>query len=302
MDWRPSLPTCGRRLAAASFPDQLDDTWATHDEHSPPVDRLLACTDGAGKRWLVLEGHYKWSQRQNPEEAAAGAPHHTTWMQVRSYLINAVDVDAWTSWAEGQDWHGRWMPEAGSPTGLLLADHPYKSDWPNLEGRDRTANRESPPPGPLVVTTTWYGGVANNLDQSDSAHLHTFLPSTPFSKELDLHRDGDFRWGRAGVSMVESFSAREMGPDTVHISADTLRAGLASNGRYLFWTVLAEKDTVATDPVGPMTGSRFRAATRRRTCSTVCRSGCWTPIARTLHAGGGTSNVTTWSLPLHIPV
>ena len=70
--------------AAATFPTKLDDTWATHDEHSPPVDCLLTCTDNAGKRWLVLEGHYQWSQPQNPEDAAAHMPHHNTWMQVRS--------------------------------------------------------------------------------------------------------------------------------------------------------------------------------------------------------------------------
>ncbi|WP_322750801.1 MULTISPECIES: hypothetical protein [unclassified Frankia] len=288
--------------AAATFPDELDDTWATHDEHSPPVDRLLACTDEAGKRWLVLEGHYQWSQPQHPEEAAADAPHHATWMQIRAYLINAADVDAWTSWAEGKDWHGRWMPESGSPTGLLLADHPYKSDWPNLEGHDRTAYREIQPPRPLVVTTTRYGGVANDWDQSDSRHLHTFLPSTAFCKALDLQRIDDFRWGRGDVPTVESFSARETGPDTVHVSVETLRAGLASNGQYLLWTVLAEKDTVTLNYNWPDDGQPvFRSYSASYLFDGV-QIRLLDANARTLHAGGSTSAATAWNLPPEILV
>jgi hypothetical protein len=289
-------------LAAATFPDELDNAWATHDEHSPPVDRLLACTDTAGTQWLVLEGHYQWSQPQNPDEAAADAPHHTTWMQVRSYLINAVDVDAWTSWAEDQDWNGRWMPESGSPTGLLLADHPYKSDWPNLDERDQTGHRETPLPGPLVVTTTRYGGVANDLDQSDSKHLYTFLPSTAFCTTLDLQRIDDFQWGRAGVPMVESFAAREPGPDTVHVSTEALRVGLASNGQYLLWTVLAEKDTVASHHHWPDDGQPVLRSYSASYLFDGVQIRLLDANARTLHAGGGTSNATTWSLPPDIPV
>lgn len=84
--------------------------------------------------------------------------------------------------------------------------------------------------------------------------------------------------------MAESFAARELGPDTAHVSAETLRAGLATSGQYLLWTVLAEKDTVTPDHHWPDYGQP------------ILRS------ARTLHAGGATSNVTVWILPSDISV
>ncbi|AIG74334.1 Hypothetical protein AJAP_07085 [Amycolatopsis japonica] len=287
--------------AAATFPVVLDPTWATHDRHAPPIDRLLACTNTAGDRWLVLEGHYQWSQPQTPDEAAAGIPHHKTWAQIRSYLVNSVDVDAWEAWAQGQDWNGRWMPESGSPTGLILADHPYKSDWPNLQGRDRTAYRESPP-GTLIVTTTRYGGVANDWDQSDSKHLYTFMPSTTFCKTMDLQRVGDFQWGRAGISLAESFAAREPGPDTVHVSAELLRSALASNGQCLLWTILAEKDTVTPDHHWPKDGEPVS----RSYSATYLFDGAEMRLldanAHTMRAGGDASHATTWSLPSNVPI
>ncbi|GGN98050.1 hypothetical protein GCM10010112_90830 [Actinoplanes lobatus] len=108
-------PTTWYAPAAATFPHGIDETWPIHDEHSPPADALINCTDPDGKRWLVLEGHYQWSQPQYPEDAAADHPHHVTWAQIRSYLINANSIDTWANWAKDQDWNGRWMPESGSP-------------------------------------------------------------------------------------------------------------------------------------------------------------------------------------------
>jgi len=282
--------------AAVTFPDHLDPDWAINDEHSPPVDRLLVCTSEAGATWLVLEGHYQWSQPQNPEDAAARTPHHTVWAQVRSYLIDAADADAWARWAEGQDFHGRWMPESGSPTGLLLADHPYRSDWPNLEGRDGPRYGHAPLPGTLVVATTRYGGV-NDWDQSASKHLYTFLPSTAFCSALSLERVGDFQWGRAGTLAAESFAARGAGPDTVHVTAETISPALTANRQCLLWTVLAAKETTIPDHQWPADGEpvfRTYSASYLFDGTSIRRLDA---NARTMHAGGGSSHQTPWNLP-----
>ncbi|MBQ1051837.1 hypothetical protein KBX50_25665 [Micromonospora sp. C51] len=286
--------------AEVTFPNHLDPTWLTTDEHSPPVDRLLVCTNEAGVTWLVLEGHYQWSQPQNPDDDAAGIPHHTIWAQIRSYLIDAADTDAWAQWAQGQDFYGRWMPESGSPTGLLLADHPYKSDWPNLEGRDRSRHQDTPLPGPLTITTTRYGGVANDCDQSDSKHLYTFLPSTAFCLAVSLKRVGDFEWGKDGMVAAESFSARETGPDTVHVTAEALIPALAANQKCLLWTILAEKETTLSDHRWPADGEpvfRSYSATYIFDGTSIRRLDA---SARTLHAGGRSSHETAWSLPSEI--
>jgi hypothetical protein len=283
-----------------SFPDHIDPDWATNDEYSPQADRLLVSTDESGLTWLVLEGHYQWSQPQNPEDAATRAPHHTVWLQVRSYLVDAADAAAWEQWAEGKDWYGRWMPESGSPTGLLLADHPYKSDWPKLEEGRYGTYEEQMPPSPLVVSTTRYGGVANDWDQSDSKHLYTFLPSTAFCSSLSLQRVGDFQWGIAGQLAAESFAAREAGPDTVHISAEALGAALAANRQCFIWTILAAKETTITDHNRPANGQPvFRSFS-----ASYLHDGTHILLidanARTLLAGGGSSNEGPWSLPSDI--
>jgi hypothetical protein len=111
-----------------------------------------------------------------------------------------------------------------------------------------------------------------------------------------------FRWGRAGVPMVENFAARETGPDTVHVSAEALRVGLASNGQYLLWTVLAEKDTVAPDYHWPDDGQPVLRSYSASYLFDGAQIRLLDAHARTLHARGGTSNATAWRLPPDIPV
>lgn len=285
-----------------TFPDHLDSDWATNDEHSPPIDRLLTCEDEAGVTWLVLEGHFQWSQPQNPEDAATDTPHHTIWAQIRSYLIDAADADGWTQWAEGQDFYGRWMPESGSPTGLLLADHPYKSDWPNLDGRDGPRFERPPLPGNLVVATTRYGGVANDWDQSASKHLYTFMPSTAFCSALDLERAGDFQWGQSVTLAAESFAARGPGPDIVHVTVEALSPALTANGQCLLWTVLATKETTMSDHRWPDDGEpvfRTYSASYLFDGASIRRLDA---NARTMHVGGASSHQTPWDLPANIPL
>ncbi|MEU4218257.1 hypothetical protein [Actinoplanes sp. NPDC026623] len=292
-------PTTWFAPAAATFPHGLDDTWATHDQHSPPVDHLITCTDAAGERWLVLEGDYKWSQPQYPEEAAADAPRHVTWAQIRSYLINAEDVDTWTTWAIDQNWYGRWMPDSGSPTGLLLADHPYKGGWPTLDADDHDDHRL---PGQFLLTTAWYGGLANDHDQSHSKHLRTYAPSTAFCTSLGLQCVDEFRWGRDREIMAESFAARETGPDSVHVRADVARAGLAKEGKVLFWTILAEKETTLPDHRFPRDGRPLLRSYSASYLLDETKIRLVGASARTLHAGGEVSNTSDWNLPLSIPL
>jgi len=295
-------PTTWYAPVDVSFPSHLDPSWATTDEHTPPVDRLLVSTDGTGAPWLVLEGEYLWSQPQNPDDAAVGIPHHTMWAQIRSYLIDAADTDAWARWAVGQDFHGRWMPESGSPTGLLLADHPYQSDWPTLDEHDGTRYGQTPLPGTLVVATTRYGGVGD-WDQSASKHLYTYLPSTAFCAALSLERVGDFQWGRPGWLAAESFAARGAGPDTVHVTAEALSPALTENRQCLLWTVLAAKETTTPDHQWPAAGEpvyRTYSASYLFDGTTIRRLDA---NARTmLAAGAGSSHETPWTLPNDIPL
>jgi hypothetical protein len=223
------------------------------------------------------------------------------WAQIRSYLIDVAETDAWAQWAEGQDFNGRWMPESGSPYGLLLADHPYKSDWPHLEGRDATSYREEPLPGAIVVATTRYGGVGD-WDQSASKHLYTYLPSTAFCSALRLQRVGDFQWGAPDTVAAGSFAARGAGPDTVHVTAAALSTALAANRQCLLWTVLAAKETTMPDHRWPADGEpvyRTYSASYLFDGASIRRLDA---NAHTMHAGGGSSHESPWSLADDIPL
>ncbi|MBB5874642.1 hypothetical protein F4553_008076 [Allocatelliglobosispora scoriae] len=282
--------------AKATFPVHLDAAWPTHDDHSPPVDQLLASTDDSGQKWLVLEGHYQWSQVQLPEDEAVRSPHHVTWAQIRSYLVSTDQLERWKQWAKGQDFDGRWMPESGSPTGLLLADHPYRSDWPLLEGRHGRLHGRKRPPGEFTITTTRYGGVATDWDQSHSKHLFTFMPSTEFCRVIGLQRVGDFRWGITSETEVEAFAARTIGPDSVHIKASTLGSALKANGQCLLWTILAEKHTTMRNHEWPDTGEPFSRSYSATFLYDGNRIALVDANTHTQHVGGKVSRKGPWRL------
>ncbi|GIF99000.1 NACHT domain-containing protein [Catellatospora citrea] len=286
--------------ADVEFPVHLDPDWAVNDQHTPRVDRLISCTDAAGQTWLVLEGHYQWSQAQNPEDAAAELPRHTVWAQIRSYLIPTADVPAWKKWAKDQNFYGRWMPESGSPTGLLLADHPHRSDWPHLDA-DEHAWLTRKLPADLVITTTRYGG-ANDWDQSHSKHLYTFMPSTAFCQALGLSQVGEFQWGDRGKTLVESFAARTPGPDSVHVASEALGTALRQQGRQLLWTILASKETGSADHRQPERGQPVFRTYSASYLFDGTSIHLLDAVARTLHAGGKVSRKKRWSISIEIPL
>ncbi|WP_163511179.1 NACHT domain-containing protein [Fodinicola acaciae] len=286
----------------ATFPQSLDAAWATNDAYAPRVDQLLFATDQDGSQWLPLEGHYQWSQPQHPEDAATGTPHHQAWAQIRSYIINADDARLWAAWARGQDFDGRWMPESAGPTGLLLADHPYKSDWPDIEGRDGHYYDKTPPPNGYTITTVQYCGLDNDWDQSDSKHLHALMPATAMCKLMGLQRADDFRWEAAGDVQAENFAAREVGPDSVHMRAATLVKMLRREHRCLIWTILARKETTSGLHDWPRDG---RPVFRTLSASYLFDGTTIRLLdanSRTLHAGGGESNPTSWALPTEVSI
>src|SRR5215470_17256277 len=153
----------------------------------------------------------------------------------------------------------------------------------------------------LIITTTRYGGV-NDWDQSASKHLYTFLPSTAFCSALSLERAGEFQWARAGTLAAESFAARGAGPDTVHVTAETLSPALTANRQCLLWTVLAAKETTTSDYQWPADGEpvfRTYSASYLFDGTSIRRLDA---NARTMHAGGGSSHETVWNLPSDIPL
>jgi hypothetical protein len=285
---------------AGTFPAHVASDWTADDEHVPQVDKLLVTADDSGTRWAVLEGEYVWLQPQLPEDIAGEKPRHQTCVQIRSYLIDADDIDKWLRWAKPQNWAGRWMPESGSPAGLFLADHPYESDWPNLDGQTASFHGRGRPPGRLEVTTTRYGGMANEWDQSDSRYLYGLIPSTALCRHLGLQRLSDFRWGTTGGVKAANFSASELGPDTVHAATPTLSAALQARRKLLLWTIVAEKETITHEYSGPRDSEPIS-----RTCTAAyiydgLRITLVDAVSRTAHAGGIASRRTAWALPAEI--
>ncbi|GAA4989591.1 hypothetical protein GCM10023205_70950 [Yinghuangia aomiensis] len=203
--------------ATPDFPPGDPDLWLASCEGLPnPIDllRVFGSSDGL---WYVLHGEYTWDEPLTADEAALNPPIRSAWMQIRSYLLPSAQRDAVADWAVQQHWMGRWMPEAGEASGLLLADHPHHPSWAQLADNPGHGRPRTPCPTALSSTTAWYVG-SHDRDRSTREPLQGLTPSAALAKATDLQRLDDMRWTQ-GKDQVDVLRSRCLSESSVCVFA-----------------------------------------------------------------------------------
>ena len=240
----------------ARSPDTVVDAYPADMDGVPDPLDLITATDLDGTPWLALMGIYDWQQPLPPEVAALGSPRHQTWMQLHAYLVATTDADALAKWAEGQDWFGRWMPDAPEPHNLLLGAYPDDPRWSSAEGSIEwweagvRAGGGTVPPAPLWQSAAWYSGTGTSRDASAPEETTGFVPSRKLWEALGLGRGVDFAWPDDAGLAVHDPSVVAGGPSTLLIRRD-LTSRLHAAGLAVFWTVLVGKELLKPDHAHP---------------------------------------------------
>jgi hypothetical protein len=192
----------------ADFPDAVVDDYPDDTSGLPDPLDLLAVTDPDGTDWLTLVGNHTWNQPLPVEVVAQQVPRLVTWMQLHAYLVPLTQVDELASWARGQDWFGRWMPEYAELHNLLLVAHPDGPEWDAADGLvEWRRGWEAGQPPDLRQCALWYGGTGTGRDASASAETSGFIPTRPVVEMLGLSDGRDFRWQDADGLAVQDPSA-----------------------------------------------------------------------------------------------
>jgi hypothetical protein len=245
-EWSPygDTPVLWTAPVAATYDSPTRSEWLQTADGLPDPLALIPPVDAHGVRWLTLEGHYQWTEPISPELQHSDKPYCRVWYQVRSYLYAAVAEQEIRAWAQSTEWHGRWMPESASPTGLLLADFPHHPTWqPYVDGREGFGRRDEPPVHLGVTTTQYYGSEEGYEDAPN--RVRGMLPSGRLYDLLELRRVADLSFqGPDGTVVLEDFSATMPGPFAAHVRADRMRWALAHHGIGLMFTVLGEKQVI----------------------------------------------------------
>jgi hypothetical protein len=244
--WADSPVTWFSPVQAEFVPAPFDD-WIEAVADLPDPMALIGPADDHGDRWLTMEGHYQWSEKQEPDEEALERPYRRVWYQVRSYLLPTANATAIEAWATGQVWAGRWMPEAAEFHGVLLTDHPHHPSWRYWSREGNYWGRQGPP-GPLEVTTAWYEGSGTSYDRSSPDPVTGLVPSMALFDLLGLRRARDFEWiDGSGAIVATDPAVREFGPASLLVRGPALVRAAGETSVRVLWTVLGEKQLVTRD-------------------------------------------------------
>lgn len=270
LTWRDIDPTVLARTAAslsleqlwfspakAHFPegiaaDHPDDMLGIPD----PLD-LIAVRAPEGASWLTLAGHPSWQQQVPPETEALGTPRREAWMHVTAYLVPVSALSALREWAQGKDWHGRWMPEGPEIPNVLLGAYPDDPQWYAADGSIEHWNtHRGPMPEGLTLTAAGYAGTGTSRDASTHAETTGWVPSRRLNDALGLTHGKDFTWNDASGTAIQDPSPTAGGPTTLIMRYDLLPQ-LTGAGLSLFWTVLIGNELNNTD-ITSHPGSEYR--------------------------------------------
>jgi hypothetical protein len=237
----------------ATFSGSFDGVRVADVDGVPDPLELIAVEDDVPTRWVVLQGHPRWSEPQLPEVAALRQPHRRVTMNISSYLLELGKLDATIEWATRQKWRGRWMPESRDVHGLLYADHPFHPSWASVYDAENEPYwwNGSAPPCRLIVPSTFYAGTGTSRDQSTRG-VSGFIPSRDLVDVLGLGRGLDFEWiDPTGNVIAQDPGVRIHGNAALVVDRGVMAAALQRTRQTLMWIVQGEKGPYFPAIAGP---------------------------------------------------
>ena len=221
--------------------------WSIHGD-LPKVEDLLSVTRPSdGTRWCNLDGHFAWKQPTPADQDSADSERREVWYICTGYLIRAKDADAFSKWAQGVDFWGRWMPDTPDFHGMFLGEHGWSpaSRYFQQEyfGDEGWKHPRNDCPVKVRAAACRYlcerGGFDCSLDESYTLRL----PATELLTGLQLRWNGnaaDYVDTNEGLAAFDP-TAEATGPSALLVREDLLLKFLGCAGLTICWAVLGEK-------------------------------------------------------------
>lgn len=245
-----------------SEPDDL--AWLKSNEDLPAIEPLIeAKSPEDDSKWLVLEAYYTWKPPIPLGEDRYETPRRDIWYMLKSYIVKKNKMDELFSWAEKQNFMGRWMPESHEQTDIFLGeffhypafeyhDVPYHGH----DGWTRQTRNYNEPPCEVLVTTDQYMQEDSGYDCSIDETINIYLPAKWIVENMKLKWNGveGHFYDNCGNLIAFDPSVKLSGPGALLIKKGAFRQFLDSSGHDVLWTVIGEKDIIG----GKMTQEKWK--------------------------------------------
>ena len=226
--------------------------WVTNIDDLPRVEDLLVVTNPRdGSRWVNGQGYFSWEPKSPADRESGDIEVRDLWYMFTGYLIRAEDAESFLRWAEGVDFMGRWMPEAGRVHGMFLGEHAWAPASHYFQdpyyGDDGWTQPRRDCPVKVRTVTSEYLREKSGFDCSIEESYTLRLPV------VDLLCGLGIRWSGRGADFVDGTdrvvaqdpTAHSEGPNGMLLRDDRLREFLTREKLVMCWAVLGEKRVIS---------------------------------------------------------
>lgn len=226
--------------------------WVKNTDDLPKIEDLLVVANPRdGSRWVNGQGYFSWEQKSPADRESGDIEQRDLWYIFTGYLIRADDAESFLRWAEGVDFMGRWMPEAGKVYGMFLGEHGWAPASHYFQdsyyGEDGWTQPRHDCPVKVRTVTSEYLREKSGFDCSIEESYTLRLPV------VDLVRGLGIRWSGRGADFVDGTDrvvaqdprVHSEGPDCMLLRHDCLEEFLTREKLVMGWAVLGEKRVIS---------------------------------------------------------
>jgi hypothetical protein len=234
-----------------------NERWLKDFTDIPDIKKLINLPMDKNK-WVLLDGHYNWSEPTMLGRKKFEYPQKDFWIMIKSYIVKANKFNSMVEKLKNVNFMGRWMPECSEHSPLFNKEYfcssafdYFKEDYYGGTKWKKVNRNNQKILGEVMVPVEKFFRDRGN-DYSTENGFGWYKPCEDIFRELGL------KYGAENSALYDTnnnlicFDTNELCNEELGflIDKDSLRTFLNNNDYKIFWTVLGEKRIIGDDIIG----------------------------------------------------
>lgn len=233
--------------------DMENKLWLNDFSDIPDIVKLINLPIDTNK-WILLDGHYKWTEPTKIGRRKFDYPQKDFWIMIKSYIVRANEFNNLIEQLNNVNFMGRWMPECSEHTSLFNKEYFCSSafeffkkeyyggvKWRKINQRYYKISGEI-----MIPVEKFYCESGNDYSIEDG--FGWYKPCEDIFIELNL------KYGSENSALYDEdqnlvcFDTNELCDEKLGFLFDKelLFSFLDKNNYKIFWTVLGEKRIISS--------------------------------------------------------
>lgn len=222
--------------------------WASNDVNLPDPSGVIETVDDKGTHWLALQAMPDWEEPHEKDTAV----YRCLWYQIRSFIIDENEYDAFLRWASEQDFTGRWMPEPSDRYEMFSREYYWSPVYRCYEAEgitvrevfDRKRNKKIADVELPCINFLW----ESEYDYSKQDTLSYLKPSRQLFESMGMmysDTDGELLDADGNLLCFDA-CANHNCHEYLLVRKDAFVRYLQSNHKKIVWALIGEKNLMGS--------------------------------------------------------